>query len=107
MTTIVLAQPLAFDGTPSVANGDWLRALLSAPAHYAVESAAPDKVVLVASADSLFPGFKISITPIGQFTLTPAGAQPFSGVIGQIVLLDRDGSTVSIVSDLDESATLA
>ncbi|MDB5423779.1 MAG: hypothetical protein JWQ29_1195 [Phenylobacterium sp.] len=106
MTLIVLSQPLAFDGTPGVPNGDWLRTLLGSPGHYAVDSVAPDKVVLSIS-DTAYAGFKLSITPVGQFTASPGGFQPFSGPIGEIVLLDRDGATVSIVSELPPTATLA
>ena len=108
MTLIVLAQPLAFDGTPGVPNGDWLRTLLGTPGHYTIDSVAPDKVVLAVS-DTIYAGFKLSITPAsagGQFTATPGGFQPFSGAIGEIVLLDRDGATVSIVSMLPATGTL-
>ena len=96
---------MVFDGSPDVPNGDWLRALLGGPGHFTVESATPDQVVLAVT-DVGFTGYKISISPVDHFILTPGAAQPFAGAIGEIVLLDRDGGTVSIVENLPTSATL-
>jgi Ca2+-binding RTX toxin-like protein len=106
MTTVTLAQPQVFDGTPSVAGGDWLRKLLGNPAAYTVDSATVDKVVLKI-ADAAFAGYSIAITPVDHFTLTPGAAQPFAGAIDSVVLLDRDGGTAAIAEDLPPSATLA